>query len=263
MQIRGVELSVNVMGKGLPFIWCHGIASSQDHEDESGLFRWDSVAEIAQWVRYDARGHGASGASLDAEDYTWPNLGFDMLSIADALNVNKFVAGGASMGCATALFAALAAPRIAGLVLSIPPTAWETRSPQIRLYEDRADTVRNHGIEPLVELYRQQPQAPFFAKESPELKEINLRYLAAMNQKALTSLFQGAALSDLPSQEILEALTVPSLILAWAGDSGHPLSTAHSLNRLLFDSFLHIAGNIAEIHTWPRIVHGFIKDLTR
>jgi len=87
-------------------------------------------------VRYDARGHGLSYASVDAIDYSWPSLAKDMLGIADELELDTVALGGISMGCATALFAALAAPhRVSRLILTTPPTAWETRPPQAALYE--------------------------------------------------------------------------------------------------------------------------------
>src|SRR5258708_5950146 len=102
--------------------------------------QWDELAEVAKIVRYDARGHGLSEASYTPEDYQWSHLAEDMLALADQVGFERFVAGGQSMGCATTIYAALAAPeRIKGLVLANPPTAWETRAAQAGLYDQMAD----------------------------------------------------------------------------------------------------------------------------
>src|SRR5690242_6825837 len=75
-------------------------------------------------VRYDARGHGRSAATGDDADYQWSALAQDMLGVLDALGAETAVLGGASMGTATALHAAVSSPqRVEGLVLVIPPTA--------------------------------------------------------------------------------------------------------------------------------------------
>ena len=115
-------------GSGRPFLWAHGLTSSIAAERDGGLFQWEDGVEL---VRYDARGHGRSPAGSSSADYEWPSLAEDFLAVADSVGFDSMVAGGASMGCATVLYAALAAPsRVDALVLAIPPTAWETRAAQ-------------------------------------------------------------------------------------------------------------------------------------
>jgi pimeloyl-ACP methyl ester carboxylesterase len=71
--------------------------------------------------------------------------------IADQLGLERFVAGGVSLGCATALYAALVAPqRISALILGTPPTAWETRAAQAALYEQMAALVEARGTAALL-----------------------------------------------------------------------------------------------------------------
>ncbi len=262
MHVRGVELAVTITGQGLPFIWGHGLTSSRATEDEAGLFNWSGVAEVAQLIRYDARGHGASGASFATVDYQWSNLARDMTGIVDALGINDFVAGGASMGCVTALFAALVAPgRVAGLVLVIPPTGWETRAARAEIRETLASIVETQGLDALAERLQQQPQARFLAEEFPEEREIRLRHVVAMNERVVSCWFRGAAQSELPLPDKVKSLTMPALILAWTDDPGHPLSTAEVLDVLLPNSSLHIASSLAEIHTWPGLVRDFLEGI--
>ncbi|HEV8191711.1 MAG TPA: hypothetical protein VGP82_09535 [Ktedonobacterales bacterium] len=65
-------------------------------EDAMPVFEWDHLAEGEQMIRYDARGHGRSEASENLGDYSWPNLARDMLALADELQLEHFLAGGAS-----------------------------------------------------------------------------------------------------------------------------------------------------------------------
>lgn len=80
--------------------------------------------------------------SLEPKDYHWSSLVEDMVDLADELGLETSVVGGQSMGCATAIYAALAAPEwIQALVLVNPPTAWETHAAQAAVYDQMATAV--------------------------------------------------------------------------------------------------------------------------
>ena len=112
IAVRGAGLEVDDPGAdGHPFLWGHGLTSSMASEDSTGVFGWrDALGDGWRVVRYDARGHGASSATSDEADYAWPNLALDSLALLDALGLDRVVLGGASMGAATALHAAVLAP---------------------------------------------------------------------------------------------------------------------------------------------------------
>ena len=124
--VRGVELAYDVSGEGHPpMIWGHGLTSSRAAEDRAMLIDARGLASVTGLVRYDARGHGESALSSNPADYAWDAMARDQLALADHLAIDRYVAGGASLGAATALHAAVIAPeRIVALVLVIPPTAW-------------------------------------------------------------------------------------------------------------------------------------------
>lgn len=256
----GAAMDLNFVrsGAGRPFIWGHGLTSSMASEAESGLFRWDTIPGI-DITRYDAPGHGQSPGVADPDRYAWPRLAQDMLEVADEVNAESFIAGGASMGCATALATALAAPsRVHALVLVIPPTAWETRAAQTSLYMDRADFVEREGVAALVEANRAlPPQPPFMAYR----REISLRHLAAMDPAVLPSIMRGAASSNLAPRDEIATITVPTLILAWADDPGHPVSTAESLHELIGSSQLEVATSREEVEAWPSRLAVFVEEL--
>jgi 3-oxoadipate enol-lactonase len=243
------------------FVWAHGLTSSMESEDESGQFGWLAPGALPSIdvVRYDARGHGTSQGTLDPDHYRWDRLADDMLVEADAAGAERFVAGGASMGCATALFAALAAPdRVCALVLVIPPTAWASRAGQADLYRGGADFVDRKGVEEFIDRMRLQPPAPLFAAEPPETREVSLRSIASMDPSSLPAVLRGAADSDLPKPQDLSGITMPALILAWDRDPGHPLATAEELDRVLPASELHIAASVEDLPSWTGLVREFL-----
>lgn len=255
MGIRGARLDIEEHGTPdvgrTPLIWGHGLTSSRADEDVEPLVDCHRLAaEDRRIVRYDARGHGASESTADLTAYAWDQLALDQLALADGLGIEGYVAGGASMGAATALHAVVAAPeRIAGLLLVIPPTAWETRADQADLYRQMADVVETRGVEPLIAGAAMLPPPDPYA-DRPGFRERRSAALRAAAPQRLAQVFRGAATTDLPSPELLERIGVPTLILAWSGDPGHPVSTAERLHELIAGSELSIAGTYDELGTW-------------
>ncbi len=264
MRVNGLELNVRIVGKGYPFIWGHGLMASMAMEDAMSLFEWDHLAEAERMVRYDARGHGRSEASANLDDYSWPNLGRDMLALADALEIERFIAGGQSMGSATALYAALAAPeRVKALLLVNPPTAWETRAAQGAAYEQMADLVAQQGVAGLMEAMQGQAPSPAWLWEwvaqSGAANNLGQVY-ASLDTTSLPLVLRGAAQTNLPPREDLRALTMPTLILAWTGDPGHPISTAETIAEQAPNSRLVIASNMDELRQWPGLIREFVQQ---
>jgi 3-oxoadipate enol-lactonase len=242
------------------FVWAHGLHSCMAHEDELGLFDWSAARDAADVVRYDARGHGCC-EDLIYEDraYHWSAMVDDMLRAGGR---GPFVAGGASMGAATALYAAVRAPRrVQGLVLATPPAAWESRPRQAQAYEAAAKLVERRGIPGYLKALQSVGQPRIFAEELPAARDIMLRHVCRMDEKIVPSILRGAARSDLPSREEVHSVVVPTLILAWAGDPGHPVSTAEELAGLMALSELDVAGDLAGIRRWPGLVRDFLAGI--
>ena len=241
------------------FVWAHALNSSMAHEDDLGLFDWSACAEVAEVVRYDARGHGAGPVQYEDRAYRWSALVDDMLW---AVPQGPFVAGGASMGAVTALYAAVRAPRrIQALVLVTPPAAWESRESQREFYRAGAQLVEAGGVPGWLSALEEQPQPRIFAEELPEAQDVWIRHLRRMDEKVLPAILRGAAGSDLPSRDEVRAIVVPALILAWEGDPTHPVSTAEALHELMVLSELHVAQDLAAIRAWPLVVRDFLARL--
>ncbi|MFL6205765.1 MAG: alpha/beta fold hydrolase, partial [Acidimicrobiales bacterium] len=173
----------------------------------------------------------------------------------DELQLERVDAGGASMGCASTLHAAVRAPeRFDRLVLVIPPTAWDTRGAQGDLYRAAADLAEQQGKDAWLAAAAEAPRIPLFADLPP------VPPAADIPEALLPSVLRGAAASDLPPTEAIAALEHRALVLAWAGDPGHPESTAERLHALLPTSELHVATQLTDLFTWSAAIADFLAS---
>jgi pimeloyl-ACP methyl ester carboxylesterase len=253
-KVRGTELAVSDSGSGTALFWGHGFASSRAQEARGSLLDFAELARRHRVVRWDARGHGDSGGGADPAEYMWENLGRDLLGLADALEVPRFVASGVSMGAATALHAAALAPeRVIGLALVLPPTAYDTRAAQADEYRAGADLVEREGVERYVERANADP-----VPEILRAFAAGYRFTPAVSPERFPAVLRGAGASDLPAPDVIRTIAVPALILAWDTDPGHPVATAERLAELLPDAELHVARRLREVTGWTRLTDGFV-----
>lgn len=254
-------------GDGAPaLVWGHGLTSSRAHEDEASLFALGPALRSAgvRLVRYDAPGHGRSGGQRRDDAYRWDRLAATMLGVAAAAGLDRCILGGASMGCATALFAALADPRrVGGLVLAVPPTAWTSRPEQAELYRAAAALVDAEGPAGLARAVLASPPGDGYGERGGELLGISARHVAAMDGELLAHVLRGAAASDLPPLDDLTAIGVPALVLALRDDPTHPLATAEALVAALPDARLHVADDLDAVAAWSELVARFVVDVAR
>ena len=259
VTVRGAALAYERSGSGPQVMWGHGLSMNRVSDAALGQLDWSRIP--AAVVRYDARGHGESESTPALDGFSWEELGRDQLALADALGVGEYIAGGASMGCGTALHAAVLEPeRIRALILVIPPTAWEARAAQTDQWELSATLVETEGVEALIAARAAlEPPDPFKGDEARRQRQAAAT--RAWDPSRLAHVFRGATRANLPDREAVARITVPALILAWTGDPVHPESTARELEELLPDSELHVASTGAEVGTWTDRVAEFVSRL--
>jgi pimeloyl-ACP methyl ester carboxylesterase len=229
---------------------------------DGGILAWRELADAAQVIRFDARGHGESDTQGDPEDFRWDNLARSMWQVVDSYTSQPAVLGGASMGCASSLYAACQRPeQVRGLVLAIPPTAWEARDRMKRNYRVMARFVELTRALPF-RLLHLVPTAKEDARLQKKMVSSLARHLAGVRPRGVVGAMRGASLSDLPSREALKKLRMPALILAWPDDKIHPLAVAESLHETLPKSRLEVMKHEDDLHRWPQLVAGFIASLT-
>ena len=99
-------------------------------------------------------------------------------------------------------------------------------------------------------------------KANPDAHKHYLDAINAMDEKALSRIFRGAKLCDLPAREDMKKLKMPSLILAWVDDPTHPLDSAEAIGALLPASQLVVAKDVCEQKTWAQKIRDFVMDLS-
>jgi 3-oxoadipate enol-lactonase len=256
-SIRGARIAYEVAGSGPPVIWGHGLSQSRATESALPLVDWSQVP--ARVVRYDARGHGASETTPDLDGYSWDQLGLDQLALADHLGIDRYTAAGASMGCGTALWAAVHAPeRVERLVLVIPPTAWETRAAQAEVWEQLGRLIETQGVEAMIAARADVPP-PDPLVDDPGYRDRQAEAVRSWEPARLAQVMRGAGRADLPPREVLREVSVPALVLAWTGDAIHPMSTADELGQLLPDVIVHRASTRRALDGWSGVVADFLR----
>lgn len=255
------ELAAEVAGQGEAFLWSHALLGSMAQDLGGGVLAWRDLTDMCRVIRYDARGHGQSDSAGEPADYSWINQARSLWEVADSYVDGPLVLGGASMGSAVSLHAACMQPeRVRGLVLVIPPRAWQWREGKAGGYRATANVVQfTRGLPfKLLGLMRFR-QGEGFRKN---VRGVMARDLASASTAGIAGAMRGSALSDFPPRDALAALTMPALILAWPDDATHPLALAEELHRVLPSSRLDIAAGESDPYGWPDKVREFIRALT-
>jgi pimeloyl-ACP methyl ester carboxylesterase len=254
LDLRRGTLAWTQEGKGPTVVWAHGLLGDTSSLERMGVFDWAPLAAGNRLVRYDARGHGRSSAEPNPDDLTFASLADDLLALADAVQPAEPIAAvGCSMGTATILHAAVKMPsRFRRVVLTAPPTAWETRRGRASDYMQAADRIEREGEGAASDLIARFPRPAMFACLPSLTIEVDLRLVPTV--------LRGAGRSDLPAPESLRQLALPVLILAWQGDPAHPVATAERLVELIPNAQLRIAESLQEVHGWNELAARFLAE---
>ncbi|HEY0340102.1 MAG TPA: hypothetical protein VGC34_04795, partial [Steroidobacteraceae bacterium] len=140
------------------------------------------------------------------------------------------------------------------LILTAPPTAWESRTAQADLYEQAARLIERQGLKAFEAALAQAPVPPVFANVTGDPARLTV------SGEMLPAILRGAAKSNLPPLATLAGLKVPILLLAWSGDPVHPLSTARQLVETLPDARLYVADTPEQLRTWGDVAAAFLND---
>lgn len=254
---------VLVSGEGPALIWAHGLFHPTDVEDRTLFGRVLSSLRGVRVIRFDTRGYGPVAPAPEAATYRWDRLGDDVLALADAFELETFVAAGFSMGAAASLHAAVRSPaRLRGLVLLAPPNGWELRPPQSVEFLESARLLREQGIDAVLELFgrflEKRPNPPGMTGA----QEAMLERLKSLAPGALEGILLGAAASDLPPREALRALALPALVYAFENDPGHPVQVAQELAEVLPRSTLRSLTVLDDAELVTREVQAFLDALS-
>jgi len=231
---EGVTLAVSDEGAGVPVVLLHGLTASRRYVvmGSSGLRRGGHRV-----VAYDARGHGASSPAPSPDAYDYALLVADVTAVLDALELDRAVLAGVSMGAHTCLALALEMPeRVAGLVAITPafdPVEYDGPERLVR-WDALSDALRTGGIEGFAKEFGTQ-RLPEQWRETVG-RAVRQRMAAHEHPDAvadaLRAVPRSAPFVDLHALEQIEcsALVIGSRDEA---DPGHPCKIAERYAELL------------------------------
>jgi 3-oxoadipate enol-lactonase len=222
IRISGRRLAYDVYGgAGLTCVLLHAFPFDRRQLAAVGT----RLGARARILVPDLRGFGES--ELDGP-YQIADLADDVAELLDAMEVERAVVGGISMGGYVSLaFAARHARRLLGLVLA--DTRAGPDSPEARAARDQAmDLVRSSGVPAYVESMLPKLLGP----SAPEETRDQVRSLGA--QRAEAVLAGLAALRDRPDRrDELGRITCPTLILVGTDDVVTPPSEATAMTAAI------------------------------
>lgn len=222
VDVGGVRLAVVVGGEGVPVVLLHGFPLS------SAI--WDpirpSLESACRLVTPDLRGMGRSDRPEGA--YSLDALAEDVLRLADALALDRFVLGGHSMGgYVTLRFAARWPERLAGLVFV--DTKAEADPPPGRVVRQEAIAeIGRYGAERYLEGFVPRLVGRTTHQEHPELLP-RLRAIVAGTPAHVLQGCQQAMLERPDSTSLLPRLDLPALVVVGEEDSFVPVATAQGM----------------------------------
>jgi 3-oxoadipate enol-lactonase len=201
----------------------------------TNLHMWDdqmaALSDEFHIVRYDRRGHGKSGAPKGP--YSMERLGKDVISILDALKIDKIHWCGLSMGGMVGQWLGANAPqRINKLVLSNTSACYPDKTP----WNDRIKTVREKGLAAMVDGNMER----WFTKGFREHAKDTMAKMKTMFVATPVEGYIGCceAIRDMDFRESNPKVSVPTLIIVGAQDPATPPAAGEAIHKAIKGSQL-------------------------
>ena len=204
------------------------------------LEMWDAqVAALSashRLIRYDTRGHG--GSPVTPGPYRMDGLGQDVLSLLDALNIDKAAFCGISMGGHTGLWLGVhAGTRMRGIAVCNSAAKIGTA----QAWQERAATVRSQGAAAMQALADSAPGrwfTPGFTQAHPDIVQRAQAWIAGIAPEGYAACCEALATSDL--RESIGRIAVPTLLLAGADDPVTTVADAQAMQASIAGSSLAV-----------------------
>jgi 3-oxoadipate enol-lactonase len=240
MKIRanGIDVNYTVEGDGPWLTMSHSLACN--------LHMWDEEAKRLskryKVLRYDTRGHGASGAPAGA--YTMELLADDLHGLLQGLGMKSTHFVGLSMGGMIGQTYALKYP---GMFKSLALCDTTSRYPAeaAGLWAERIKTVEAQGMEPLVESTLARWFTEPFRKSHPEV----VQKVATMIRATPAPGYIGCshAIPKINLTARLKEIRCPALVIVGKDDAGTPLAMAEDIHQALPGSKLVVIPSAAHL----------------
>ncbi|MER8976938.1 MULTISPECIES: alpha/beta hydrolase [unclassified Mesorhizobium] len=251
-------LRISDNGNGLAVVFQHGLGGGEAQIAQA----FPAGADLRR-ITLECRGHGASGLG-SRRPFSLSMFADDVVAAADQAGLDRFVAGGVSMGAAIALRLACRHPdRIAGLLLVRPAWIFDSAPVNLRPIAEVAGLILDHGPDKARTIFAQSETAERLQRHAPDNLASLLGYFDRPDAAPFAQVLADIA-ADGPgvSESNAAALGVPTLVIGNAMDAVHPLPAARTLATAIpgatfaeispkaLDSVRHFAELQAEITTF-------------
>jgi 3-oxoadipate enol-lactonase len=227
---------------------------------------WDTQmpALTSSWrvLRYDTRGHGASGVSEGA--YSMDMLAKDVVGLWDALGVEKSAFCGLSLGGMTGQQLGIAhGERLTALVLCDTIAKWPDGVTAI--WNGRVRAAQQAGLGPLVEPTLER----WFTKPYRDRRPAELDAVAEMIANTPVAGYTGASMGIVKINFLdrLPSIAVPTLVIVGADDPATTVAASEAIQSRIpgaelavIDEAAHLA-NIEQPEAFNAALTGFLSRL--
>lgn len=257
---NGIETHYEVVGDGIPVVFCHGLAGHCERE-----LPWArSLAERGyQVVVYSARGHGLSTPIRDPASYTFELFRCDLEGLLDHLGFETAVLGGGSMGAAITLSYTLNNPaRVRSLMQFGPAFGSQPISMVAGAFNIFADMINERGPDEAIDLLLDRlPLFADMARDDPGLIQDMRDQWNSHDRDSIVAAMKGVP-ADHPFDDIaaLRSISIPTLIVAAPGDPIHPLTVAEEYHELIAGSRLEVVDLSPPLYRTPDRMASLMAD---
>ncbi|TPI57053.1 MULTISPECIES: alpha/beta hydrolase [unclassified Mesorhizobium] len=216
----------------LPVVFQHGLGG-----DAAQVAQSFPDGPSRRRLTVECRAQGGSGAG-HKRPFSIAMFADDVLAAADAAGIERFVAGGISMGAAIALRLAVRHPeRVTGLVLVRPAWAFDAAPENMRPYAEVAELIRNRPPNEARAVFAASATAARFRAEAPDNLASLLGFFERNNAADFAEMMQAIA-GDGPgvSRGVAGSLAVPTLVIGSGTDLVHPLAIARELAKTILNA---------------------------
>lgn len=225
-------LRVVDLGQGPAVVFQHGLGG-----DAAQVAQTFPASLSCRRLTVECRGHG--GSSLGSKrPFSFAMFADDIIAAADRAGLERFVAGGISMGAGLALHLACRHPdRVDGLVLVRPAWLFERAPMNLAPIVEVARLIRTHDVEQARTTFAQSKTATRLEIEAPDNLNSLLGYFDRPDIAAFAEVLEDIS-SGGPdvSEQDAAALAIPTLVVGNEMDAIHPLLIAQELAAKIPDA---------------------------
>ncbi len=259
-EIRGIKISYEDVGKGIPLVLIHG------HPFDRSMWREQRTAFASKYriIAPDLRGYGESEVSSDVT--MLEEFARDIAALLDELKADNIVLCGLSMGGQIAFeFYRLFQEKVRALILADTFAQLDDAERKQARY-DTAERLVREGMHDYAEEVLPKMIAPKTIKEQSEVAAHVLSMMRETSPKGAAAALRGRA--ERPDYTpLLPQINVPTLVVVGSLDEFTPVADAEFMRDRIPNSKMAViegAGHMPNLENpseFNRIVENFLNTL--